>query len=48
LHTERIRHDNADWMKTLQLQLRFLIPLLVALVIAALVVLPLMDQLTLR
>ena len=35
-------------MKTLQLQLRFLIPLLVALVIAALVVLPLMDQLTLR
>ncbi|HSC01014.1 MAG TPA: trehalose-6-phosphate synthase, partial [Burkholderiaceae bacterium] len=35
-------------MKTLQLQLRFLIPLLVALVAAALVVLPLMDQLTLR
>src|SRR5262245_50721671 len=35
-------------MKTLQLQLRFLIPLLVALVVAALVVLPLMDQLTLR
>ena len=35
-------------MKTLQLQLRFLIPLLVALVIAALVVLPLMDRLTLR
>src|SRR5215510_13717193 len=35
-------------MKTLQLQLRFLIPLLVTLVIAALVVLPLMDQLTLR
>ena len=34
--------------KTLQLQLRFLVPLLVALVIAALVVLPLMDQLTLR
>jgi trehalose 6-phosphate synthase len=35
-------------MKTLQLQLRFLIPLLVALVVAALIVLPLMDQLTLR
>jgi trehalose-6-phosphate synthase len=35
-------------MKTLQLQLRFLIPLLVALVVAALVVLPVMDQLTLR
>jgi len=35
-------------MKTLQLQLRFLVPLLVALVVAALVVLPLMDQLTLR
>lgn len=35
-------------MKTLQLQLRFLIPLLVALVIAAVVVLPLMDQLNLR
>ncbi|HSW27624.1 MAG TPA: trehalose-6-phosphate synthase [Burkholderiaceae bacterium] len=35
-------------MKTLQLQLRFLIPLLIALVVAALVVLPLMDQLTLR
>ena len=35
-------------MKTLQLQLRFLIPLLVALVAAALVVLPLLDQLTLR
>src|SRR5512143_1224940 len=38
----------ANPMKTLQLQLRFLIPLLVALVAAALVVLPLMDQLTLR
>ena len=35
-------------MKTLQLQLRFLIPLLIALVAAALVVLPLMDQLALR
>ncbi|MBE7418928.1 MAG: trehalose-6-phosphate synthase [Ideonella sp.] len=35
-------------MKTLQLQLRFLIPLLLALVVAALVVLPVMDQLTLR
>ncbi|KAB2873451.1 MAG: trehalose-6-phosphate synthase [Ideonella sp.] len=35
-------------MKTLQLQLRFLIPLLVALVLAALVVLPLMDRLNLR
>jgi hypothetical protein len=43
-----LRRDNTDCMKTLQLQLRFLIPLLLALVIAALVVLPLMDQLTLR
>ena len=35
-------------MKTLQLQLRFLLPLLAALVVAALIVLPIMDSLTLR
>ena len=35
-------------MKTLRLQLRFLIPLLLALVAAAYLALPLMDQLTLR
>ncbi|MBT9596844.1 MAG: trehalose-6-phosphate synthase [Vitreoscilla sp.] len=35
-------------MKTLRLQLRFLIPLLLTLVAAALIALPLMDQLTLR
>jgi trehalose-6-phosphate synthase len=35
-------------MKTLRLQLRFLIPLIITLVVAALVAVPLMDQLTLR
>jgi len=35
-------------IKTFQLQLRFLVPLVIALVVAAIVVLPLMDQLTLR
>src|SRR5262245_32577180 len=35
-------------MKTLRLQLRFLVPLLLTLVVAALVALPLMDRLTLR
>ncbi|MFO1340979.1 MAG: trehalose-6-phosphate synthase [Burkholderiaceae bacterium] len=35
-------------MKTLRLQLRFLVPLLLTLVAAAVIALPLMDQLTLR
>jgi trehalose-6-phosphate synthase len=35
-------------MKTLRLQLRFLVPLLLTLVLAALVALPLLDRLTLR
>jgi alpha,alpha-trehalose-phosphate synthase [UDP-forming] len=35
-------------MKTLRLQLRFLVPLLLTLTVAALVALPLMDRLTLR
>jgi trehalose 6-phosphate synthase/phosphatase len=35
-------------MKTLRLQLRFLIPLVLTLVLAALIALPLMDRLTLR
>ncbi|MET0518135.1 MAG: trehalose-6-phosphate synthase [Burkholderiaceae bacterium] len=35
-------------MKTIRLQLRFLLPLLITLVAAALLVLPLLDQLTLR
>ena len=35
-------------MKTLRLQLRFLLPLLLTLVVAALVALPVMDRLTLR
>ena len=35
-------------MKTLRLQLRFLVPLLLTLVAAAVIALPLLDQLTLR
>ncbi|HLO96713.1 MAG TPA: trehalose-6-phosphate synthase, partial [Burkholderiaceae bacterium] len=35
-------------MKTLRLQLRFLLPLAVALVVAAYIALPLLDQVTLR
>src|ERR1041384_5595556 len=35
-------------MKTLRLQLRFLIPLVLTLVLATLIALPLMDRLTLR
>jgi len=43
----RARFD-VDRMKTLKLQLRFLVPLLATLMVAAMVALPLMDQLTLR
>ena len=40
--------DDADYMRILNLQLRFLLPLVLTLVAAAYLALPLMDDLTLR